>query len=217
MSKASGELTGKRKKFVAEYIICLNGTEAARRAGYKGEDATLAVTASRLLRNANVIHAINAALENFAMPANEVLIHLTDIARGDLSDALNPFGGIDPAEARRRGKSHLIKRFKVKTTIIPGKDGDDGMEIHETEIEMYDRLRGLEMLAKYHDLVNRVKIDDWRYQAIADIRAGRLTIEQVIEAFGSEQDAQQAFGDLATQLFAGRGISVQVSEGETGE
>lgn len=210
----AAKLTGKQKKFVDAYIVCLNGTEAARQAGYSGDDATLAVSASRLLRNAKVISSIDERISQFAMPANEVLLHLTDIARGDVADALNSVGGIDPLEAKRRGKSHIIKRFKVKTTFIPGKGADDeGMEIHETEIEMYDRLKALETLAKYHDLINRIKIEDWRTQAIADIRAGRLTVEQVIEAFGSKQDAEQAFGDLATQLFAATGLSAQTSEG----
>lgn len=152
-------LTGKQKKFVSEYAICLNGTEAARRAGYTGDDATLAVTASRLLRNAKVMAAYDELLKESAMSAAEVLMHLTDIARGDLADSLNSMGGIDPLEAKRRGKAHLLKRLKIKTTYVPGKSDEGDTEIHETEVEMYDRLRALELLGKAHRLfVDRQEI-----------------------------------------------------------
>lgn len=200
------KLTGKQERFVNEYIICLNGTEAARRAGYAGDDATLAVTASRLLRNVKVVEAIAQKLAAHAMPANEVLVHLTDIARGDLADALNSAGSIDPLEAVRRGKSHIIKRFKVKTITVEktDKSGETtDTETVETEIEMYDRLKALELLARYHDLVNKVRVEDWRSQAIADIRAGKLPFDALVEAFDH---------DLATELFAAAGVPVSSTE-----
>lgn len=191
------KLTGKQSRFVNEYIVCLNATEACRRAKYGGDDAALAAAGSRLLRNAKILEAIDARLKPYAMSADEVLIHLTDIARGDIADALNG-GAIDPTEAIRRGKSHLIKRIKFKTITTTDKDGE-GSDIHETEIEMYDRLRALDLLAKYHDLVNRIHIDDWRSQAIEDIKAGRITYDQLAGAFDHS---------LAAELFASAGVPV---------
>lgn len=52
----SKKLTAKQQAFVDAYAG--NGTQAARAAGYTGSDATLAVTASDLLRNPNVASAI---------------------------------------------------------------------------------------------------------------------------------------------------------------
>lgn len=49
-------LTSKQQAFVDAYVG--NGTSAARAAGYAGDDATLATTASRLLKNAEVAAAI---------------------------------------------------------------------------------------------------------------------------------------------------------------
>lgn len=192
------KLTGKQKRFADEYIVCLNATESCRRAGYSGDDATLAVIGSQNLRKPNIIAYIDERLNQFAMPANEVLIHLTDIARGDMSDAMNNIGGVDPLEAVRRGKSHLIKRFKTKTTIIAGKTEDDGMEIHETEIEMYDRLKALELLAKYHDITNKVKVVDWRDELLQLYREGKITPEQIKVELGD---------DLATEFFKSAGVA----------
>ena len=53
-------LTPKQQRFVEEYIIDLNGKQAAIRAGYAERSAE--VTASRLLSNANVARVINKAL-----------------------------------------------------------------------------------------------------------------------------------------------------------
>lgn len=188
-------LTGKQAKFVTEYIICLNGTEAARRAGYSGDENALAAAASRLLRNVKITHAIDDRLKEFAMPANEVLVQLTDIARGDISDSINNFGGIDPTQAARRGKAHLIKRFKIKSITT------EEQEIVETEIEMYDRLSALQTLAKYHNLVNTntVKLEDWRSQAIEDIKAGKLSFEALQSLFDES---------LAADLFKLAGVPV---------
>lgn len=61
-----GELTGKQAKFVDVYDG--NGTDAARLAGYSGNDDVLAVTAHRLLRNTKVRAAIEARLETSMGP-----------------------------------------------------------------------------------------------------------------------------------------------------
>lgn len=186
-------LTGKQKLFADAYIITLNATESARRAGYAGNDATLSTVGYENLRKLEILEYVREQLDRYAMSASEVLVQLTDIARGDIADALNSMGGIDPLEAKRRGKSHLIKRFKAKT--ITTEDSD----IQETEIEMHDRLAALTLLAKYHDLVNKVRIEDWRSQAVADIRAGTLAFDVLAKAFDE---------DLATELFRAAGVPI---------
>ena len=179
-------LTIKQRLFIDHYIICMNATEAARLAGYEGEETTLANTGSQNLRNPYVLREIDSRLKPFTMAANETLIHNTDIARGDISDAMNSLGGIDPLEAKRRGKSHLIKRFKTKVTTITEKDGSE-REIIETEIEMYDRLDALKTLAKFHSLlIDRVRQEDWRTDVIKLLREGMITPEQLEAELGTE-------------------------------
>lgn len=197
-------LTGKQKLFVDHYIICLNATEAARRAGYAGDDVTLSAVGSENLRKPQILNAIDERLNTYAMSANEVLTHLTDIARGDIGDALNQFGAIDPLEAKKRGKSHLIKRFKTKFIATTDKGGSD-TEISETEIEMYDRLKALDLLAKYHDLVNRIKVTSWQDEIILLLREGKITPQMVVQEIGY---------DFAQELFKSAGIPL-LSSGES--
>jgi hypothetical protein len=189
----SDGLTIKQRLFINHYLVCMNGTEAARLAGYEGNDVTLASVASHNLRNHNVLRALDERLNAFTMSANEVLIRLTDIARGDIGDALNSAGGIDPLEAKMRGKSHLIKKFKTKSITTEEAD------IHEAEIEMYDAQAALTTLLKFHGLVvDRVKVEDWRTDIIALLKDGKITPEQVRDELGNE---------LAEELFVSVGLS----------
>lgn len=195
-------LTGKQLIFATEYLKCLNATEAARRAGYKGDDKSHASIGYENLRKLEISSFINTEFTKHVMSAEEVLYHLTMIGRGDMDDILDDKGNLDLDKARARGKTGIIK--KVKTRTITSEDSD----IVENEIEPVDRLKALELLAKYHDLINKVKVEDWRTQAIADIRAGNIPYEALAEAFDET---------LATQLFAAAGIPVQVGQSAEGE
>jgi len=197
------KLTAKEQRFIDEYIVCLNGTEAASRAGYGGERSSLAVTATRLLRKAKISHAVHMRLDALAMPANEVLAQVTDISRNDMGDMLNSMGAIDISEAMRRGKTNQIKRYKSKVTTITEKDGTE-REIIETEIELYDRQGALNTLAKYHDLTNTIKVEDWHSEIIQLYRDGTLSLEQAKEELGEE---------IAQELLITSGVSV-TSSGE---
>ena len=68
-------LTPRQEQFVENYILCGNATEAARRAGYGERGA--GVTATRLLKNANVLAAIDvlraANAERFALSREMVI------------------------------------------------------------------------------------------------------------------------------------------------
>lgn len=58
MKKKQRPLTPKQRKFIAFY--CGNGIEAARKAGYQGNDATLGAVAYENLRKPQVAKAIKA-------------------------------------------------------------------------------------------------------------------------------------------------------------
>ena len=71
-------LTPRQEQFVENYILCGNATEAARRAGYGERGA--GVTETRLLKNANVLAAIDvlraANAERFALSREAVIEEL---------------------------------------------------------------------------------------------------------------------------------------------
>lgn len=201
------ELTPQMFAFINYYLILFNGTEAARLAGYTGDDATLAATASRLLSNDKIAREIDARLTKHAMSANEVLARYTQIARGDIADVVNGVGATDLDEAKRRGKSHLVKRYKVKVTNVTeyaGTEHEVEKQIIETEVELYSALEALNALAKYHNLTNKVIVEDWRSEIINLIKEGKVQPQEVEEEFGV---------DVATELLITAGL--QPSESGT--
>ena len=78
------ELTSRQKKFIDEYLISGNGTQAAITAGYSSKAA--AVTASKLLSNDEISFEISRRLKQIRSDkiaaADEILQTLTRILRG---------------------------------------------------------------------------------------------------------------------------------------
>ena len=61
MTEKKDKLTPKQQKFVAEYLKSGNATEAARRAGYKGNEKTLSQVGAENLRKPGIQGAIKEA------------------------------------------------------------------------------------------------------------------------------------------------------------
>lgn len=72
-------LNTKQRRFIAEYLIDSNGTQAAIRAGYSKK--TAAEIAYELLRKPQIRAAIEKPLMRREMSAEQVIEELSDIAR----------------------------------------------------------------------------------------------------------------------------------------
>jgi len=149
-------LTNKQQKFVNEYLIDYNATQAALRAGYSPKTA-YAMGWENLRKP-----EISEAVRQKTMDSAEVLSSLTDIARGNITDlmdvttsgfTLELMGKNEQGELVIKPQSKLIKKIKQKvTTILGKKESDDDKEIVETEIELYSAQEALVTLGKYHKL-----------------------------------------------------------------
>ena len=84
-------MTPKQARFVEEYLVDLNATEAAIRAGYSRKTAY--AQGSRLLRNAEVAPAVKAAQEERAartrVNADRVVQELARIAFADIREVIS--------------------------------------------------------------------------------------------------------------------------------
>ena len=142
----------KRQRFVEEYLIDLNGTQAAIRAGYSPRSAE--VTASRLLGDAKVSNEITAAqaarAERTKVDADWVLSRLHQEAEADVKDLYDEHGHVKPIS-----EWPLIWRKGLVAGIesIPEKIGVDenGEPIiaYGYKIKLSDRARRVEMLGKH--------------------------------------------------------------------
>lgn len=193
--RKGNQLTVKQRLFVIHYLATLNGTKAARLAGYAGDDNTLAVVAYENLRKPKIREAIESALHDQAMSAVEVLSRLADHARSDMGDFASVRALSDLAD---HPQSRLVKKFKLTTTIIG--TGDDAVVKERLELELYDAQAATVHIGRYHKLfVDRVEMDDWRSKAIDYIRNGEIEFDTLVREIGH---------DLATQLFESAGVPV---------
>ena len=186
------KLTPKESAFIANYIDCLNAAEAARRAGYS--EKTARYIGHENLTKPHIKNEIARLMRDKAMQPDEILYRLSRQARADMGDLLHPgysLGWIDLERARELGITHLIKEFK--------RDKDGGVTV-----KLYDAQAALVHLAKIHAMfTERLIVEDWHSQAIADIRAGRIDYEPLAKAFDD---------DLATQLFREAGVPVPTEQ-----
>lgn len=193
---SSPTLTARQERFCLEYAVCLNGTESASLAGYTGDRRTLAVTASRLLRKANVRARMSEILEEYTMEKREILGRLTAQARADMGDFIDPATmSVDWKKAQELGITHLIKEFK-QTTITT-----DDRETQVLEFKLVDNQAALVHLGKAHALFSdKIKVEDWRSDAIAAIQTGAMTYAQLAEMFSP---------DLARELFLAAKVPIE--------
>ena len=176
----AAQLTVMQRTFALEYIICKNGTEAARRAGYKGDDNVLAVTASENLRKHKIAEFINERFAEVSMRADEVIARTSEIASGDMGDFIDikhgiPFFALDKAAARN--KLHLIKKFENTSKGV--------------KLELYDAQAAQRTLAQHHGLL---KSD---IQITVNIELIQRTIEAIEK---SGLNASDIFNNLIAEL-----------------
>lgn len=159
------KLTGKQQMFVEAYlgVAKFNATEAARLAGYEGNDNTLSTVGFENLRKPNIAAVMLERLNEAAMSANEVLARLSKIASSDLDDFLDEDGKFDLKKARRLQKTGLLKKLKSKRTskqVDTLNEGDEEsretLEVsllsEEVEFEAYSAHEALRDLGKFHRL-----------------------------------------------------------------
>jgi hypothetical protein len=114
------ELNDQQELFIENYLIHWNATEAAKLAGYSGDRKTLSKTGSRLRNHPRIAERIKERIEEVAMTADEVLIRLTQQARGEAYEFIraDAEGGhhFDIEALQRAGWGHLIKSISFTKT-----------------------------------------------------------------------------------------------------
>lgn len=147
-------LTVKEQLFVNGYLgeARFNATEAARIAGYKGNDNTLGVVGFENLRKPKIAVLVLERLNEAAMSANEVLARLSKQARGSLAQVLTEDGEFDLATARASGFDDLLKKLKVKKTVRRERGSGDEIEDTSYEYEIHDAQAALVHIGKFHKL-----------------------------------------------------------------
>ena len=142
-----------------------NGTEAAARAGYKGNRRTLAAIGSENLTKPNIIKKLDVIYSTWGMGAKETLARITKYARFfDPTEyvTVQEIWGLD-----KKGIRYLIGLVQSTDLEALRKDGFGILikkikqnKLGGTEVEYHDPVKALEMSAKNHALLTDRTIDD---------------------------------------------------------
>jgi len=141
-------LTGKRRAFVEAYLSgtaerftdgevrnsYLNGTQAARQAGYAHPGAE----AHRLLKDAEIRALIDERMKDLEVRTEQIIAREFDVATAGIGDFAEVLEQVNLAQMARKAKElgidHLIKKLKAT------KDG--------LELELYDAHQARELLGR---------------------------------------------------------------------
>lgn len=134
-------MTKKQKLFVEEYLIDLNATQAAIRAGYSPDTAK--EIGCENLTKPNIRACIDREMaersKRTGVNADRVVMELAKVAFVNAVDVIDPKTATVKEDALSEDTA-AIQSVKVKTF------GDDGLE---REIKMADKLKALELLGKH--------------------------------------------------------------------
>lgn len=134
-------MTKKQKRFVEEYLIDLNATQAAIRAGYS-PDTAKEIGCENLTKpniRAQIDKAMAERSKRTGVSADRVVMELAKIAFVNASDVINADDATLKDDAAPEDTA-AIQSVKVKTF------GEDGIE---WEIKMADKIKALELLGKH--------------------------------------------------------------------
>ena len=145
-------LTSKQARFVAEYLIDLNATQAAVRAGYSKKAAR--AVASRLLTNANVKAAVATSkaqqLKRADLTATRVLEELRRLALVDARSFWDEEGHVKAFKDLTAEQGAAIAGFEA---IIKNAAAGDRHTDLVHKLKLCDKTKALDILAKHFGLL----------------------------------------------------------------
>lgn len=152
MSNSAGpgsSLNAKQARFVEEYLIDLNATQAAIRAGYSEKGAH--VRGAELLSNRKIADAVadakDSRSERTEITQDRVLAELAKIGFSDIRKALTDSGNLVDPQEWDDDTAGAIASLEVVT--VRGSAGDEREFDHIHKIKTWDKLSALEKIGKH--------------------------------------------------------------------
>ncbi|EPL1381719.1 terminase small subunit [Proteus mirabilis] len=183
-------LNDKQEMFCREYLIDLNATQAAIRAGYSEKTAN--AQASRLLANVSIQNRIKELKSNrnerVEVDADYVLKRLVEIDQMDVLDILNESGDLKPVRDWPKAWRTTLSGLDVMS-ISTGEDGADALL---KKIKWPDKVKNLELLGKH------VKVQAFKEQIEQKVEATHniMPVPSCDNVDDWEKAAQQQQGEV---------------------
>lgn len=163
-------LTAKQQRFVVEYLVDLNATQAAIRAGYAAKGAK--DQAYQLMQRPVIAAAIKEAMEarnqRTQVDADYVLSRLTEIDQMDMLDILDDDMSFKPLSKWPKVWRQSLSGFDI-AEMFKGVGKERDLVGLMKKIKWPDKIKNLELLGKH------VNVNAFREQVAVDVT---LTLSQ---------------------------------------
>jgi phage terminase small subunit len=149
MAQKKGELNDKQRRFCREYLVDLNGTQAAIRAGYSPKSA--ATTASDMLKYPHVeaelalLRSKTADLAGVSALRN--MKELAKIAYASTAQLRDTWITLKDYESITDDQKACIESIDTKEETVTSRNGEE-IKTSYVKIKMYSKLTAIEMLNK---------------------------------------------------------------------
>lgn len=158
------ELDERQERFCQEYLVDLNGTQAAIRAGYAKRSARS--MASDLLSRPNIQVRLNVLKEareqKTGITAERVLLEIYRCAMTDPAEAFRSDGRLKSIHEMPEGLRRAIASFEIEE-LFEGSGRDREHVGQVKKLKFWDKPRNLEMLGRHLSLfVDRIEVKDDR-------------------------------------------------------
>src|ERR1051326_385167 len=145
-------MTPKQEQFIAEYLVDLNGTQAAIRVGYSKRTAQ--PIAARLLSNVMISQEIarrqKERLAKVELTATGTLEQLKAILHSDIRSFIDGNGALKPVAELTAEQAASISSIEV---ILKNAQAGDGVIDRVLKIRLWDKVRAIEMAMKHFSLL----------------------------------------------------------------
>jgi phage terminase small subunit len=187
-ARPAADLGARQERFVEEYLIDVNATQAAIRAGYSPRTAE--AQGSRLLSNVKVQRVIAARMakrsKRTEVAADRTLLEIARIAFSDLRRLFHEDGRLKHPLEWHDDTAASVASVEVVTRTL-----DNGEVEYVRKIKLWDKGKALEQLCKHLGLYHNQEVserpdhhpvkdltDEELYQRLLDFRA---ELDRVIE------------------------------------
>ena len=144
-------LTARQSRFVDEYLIDLNATQAAIRAGYS--EKTAKSQGQRLLTNVDIESAIQQRMKDreqrTEVTQDRVLRELARLGFSDIRKLFTAGGQLRSVHDLDDDIAAAVQSVEVVTKMLPSADGEEPDIEYVHKIKLWDKNSALEKIAKH--------------------------------------------------------------------
>jgi phage terminase small subunit len=171
-ASAGRRLTPRQAAFVAEYMLDLNATKAAERAGYEP------TFGPGLLRHKPVSNAVARSLAQRELRINikqdDVLLEMSLLANSRIDHyVVDDEGQVTLADGAPEGAMAAVQSIKRKKTVRQSRDGDLTIT-YDVEIRLWDKTGPLKLIGRhiglFHDRIEVTGKDGGPIETISEVR-----------------------------------------------